>query len=72
MVPMGLSEAVFRRKSSYVFKNRFTVLLFIGVLSMVFAEVYSGASPLWFVNLWSLFVTFPYTGAIFYFSSRLP
>jgi len=41
------------------FTKRFAVLLFVAVLSMVFAEVYSGASPLWFMNLWSLLVTFP-------------
>jgi len=56
---MKLDENILHRKSSHAFKNRFIVLLFIGILSMVFAEVYSGASPLWFINLWALFVTFP-------------
>jgi len=46
MVLMKLNENISHRKGSYLLKSRFIVLLLIGVLSMVFAEVYSGASPL--------------------------
>ena len=52
-------EDVSLKNCSRTFGSRFVVLLLIGVLSMVFAEVYSGASLLWFINLWSLLVTFP-------------
>jgi hypothetical protein len=34
------------------------VILF-GFLSMIFAEVFSGASPLWFLTTWGWFVTLP-------------
>ena len=34
-------------------------ILLIGLLSMVFAEVFAGSSPLWFVTPWSILVTFP-------------
>jgi len=34
-------------------------LLLLGVLSMFFAEVLSGASTLWFLNPWGLLVTMP-------------
>ncbi len=34
-------------------------LLLVGLLSMFYAEVFAGASLLWFANLWSLLVTFP-------------
>lgn len=34
-------------------------ILLVGVLSMVFGEVFSGASPLWFFRAWDWFVTFP-------------
>jgi len=36
-----------------------TAILLLGVLSMFFAEVFSGASTLWFLNPWSLLVTMP-------------
>ena len=50
-------------------KKLASILLF-GVLSMFFAEVCSGASTLWFVNFWGLFVTMPlYLGhALFFFN----
>lgn len=31
----------------------------IGLLSMFFAEIFSGASAIWFTNLWGVFFTFP-------------
>ena len=34
------------------------VILF-GFLSMIFAEAFSGASPLWFLTAWGWFVTLP-------------
>jgi len=43
-------------------KNKTWVLfpiLLIGCLSMLFAEVFSGASQRWFINGWGIFVTFP-------------
>jgi hypothetical protein len=45
-------------------------LLLLGVLSMFFAEVLSGASTLWFLNPWGLLVTMPlYLGhAAFFFN----
>ncbi|MEX0567729.1 MAG: hypothetical protein Q6363_001025, partial [Candidatus Njordarchaeota archaeon] len=33
--------------------------LFAGVFSMMYAEVFAGASLLWFFDLWALLVTFP-------------
>jgi hypothetical protein len=36
-----------------------TAILLLGVLSMFFAEVLSGASTLWFLNPWGLLVTMP-------------
>lgn len=39
-------------------KRIFPILL-IGVLSMLFAEVYSGASQAWFIDGWGLLVTYP-------------
>lgn len=39
-------------------KKVFPVLL-LGVLSMFFAEVFSGASQAWFFSIWGLFITFP-------------
>jgi hypothetical protein len=36
-----------------------TAILLLGVLSMFFAEVFSGASTLWFLNPWGLLVTMP-------------
>jgi hypothetical protein len=45
-------------------------ILLLGVLSMLFAEVFSGASTLWFLDPWGLLVTFPlYLGhAVFFFN----
>jgi len=34
-------------------------ILFFGLLSLIFAEVFSGSSPLWFFSDWGWFVTFP-------------
>jgi hypothetical protein len=34
-------------------------VLLLGALSMLFAEVFSGASTLWFTNGWGLLVTYP-------------
>jgi hypothetical protein len=34
-------------------------ILLLGVLSMLFAEVFSGASTLWFLDSWGLLVAFP-------------
>ncbi|MHA1281542.1 MAG: hypothetical protein ACTSQP_03480 [Promethearchaeota archaeon] len=38
--------------------TKFKLSLLIGLLSMFYAEVFSGASPLWIINPWSLIVTF--------------
>jgi hypothetical protein len=38
--------------------NILAIILF-GILCMVFGEVFSGASPLWFLRAWDWFVTFP-------------
>jgi len=42
-------------------KNRTSIMAVIlfGFLSMIFAEVFSGASPLWFLTSWGWFVTLP-------------
>ncbi len=34
-------------------------IFLFGFLSMIFAEVFSGASPLWFLGIWGWFVTLP-------------
>ncbi|MBN1860563.1 MAG: hypothetical protein JW840_03785 [Candidatus Thermoplasmatota archaeon] len=48
-------------------KTLLSVLL-LGVLSMLFAEVFSGASTLWFIDPWGLFLTFPlYMGHAMFF-----
>ncbi len=41
--------------------NRPSILAIIlfGFLSMIFAEVFSGSSPLWFLDAWGWFVTLP-------------
>ena len=36
-----------------------SAILLLGVLSMFFAEVFSGASTLWFFSVWGLLVTLP-------------
>jgi hypothetical protein len=50
-------------------KKLFSILL-LGALSMLFAEVFSGASTLWFIDPWGLLVTFPLYLAhtVFFFS----
>ena len=48
--------------------SRIWPVLLIGSLSMFFAEVFSGASPLWFIDAWSIIVTFPlYTFHLLFF-----
>lgn len=37
----------------------FFPILLIGCLSMLFAEVFSGASQAWFINVWGVLLTFP-------------
>jgi len=34
-------------------------ILLLGILSMFFAEVFSGASHIWFLDFWGLFITMP-------------
>jgi len=34
-------------------------ILLLGALSMLFAEVFSGASTLWFLDAWGLLLTYP-------------
>jgi hypothetical protein len=48
-----MSEEGTRKGSSIL-----AIILF-GFLSMIFAEVFSGASPLWFLDAWGWFVTLP-------------
>jgi hypothetical protein len=40
-------------------REQLVYFLLIGCLSMLYAELFSGASKLWFFNAWSLLVTFP-------------
>jgi hypothetical protein len=40
-------------------EGRWISFLFIGVLSMLYAELFSGASGVWYLDGWSLLVTFP-------------
>jgi len=40
-------------------KNKAYSILLLGLLSMLFAEIFSGASQLWFLSLWGWFVTLP-------------
>lgn len=39
--------------------QKFFPILLIGTLSMFFAEVFSGASQMWFIDAWGLLITFP-------------
>lgn len=39
--------------------KKLSPILLIGTLSMLFAEVFSGASRIWFLDGWSLLITFP-------------
>ena len=40
------------------FKTPLSIFLFIGFLSVFYAEVNSGSSPIWFLNPWGLLVVF--------------
>ena len=47
---------------------RFLPLLLLGILSMVFAEVFSGSSPLWFLDPFTIILAFfLYWGHILFF-----
>lgn len=49
-------------------REQLVYFLLIGCLSMLYAELFSGASRLWFLDPWSLLVTFPlYTIHILFF-----
>ena len=39
-------------------EKRWTLIILIGCLSMFMAEVFAGSSQMWFIDLWSLLVTF--------------
>jgi hypothetical protein len=39
--------------------KRLWSILLLGALSMLFAEVFSGASTLWFIDAWGLLLTYP-------------
>ena len=48
--------------------NKFFPILLMGCLSMLFAEVFSGASQMWFFYLWGIFLTMPlYLAHILFF-----
>ncbi len=40
-------------------KSRNLPILLIGILSVTFAEVFSGSAPLWFIDPWGIFVVLP-------------
>ena len=40
-------------------KGRWVCFLLLGCLSMLYAELFSGASQIWYLNFWSLTVTYP-------------
>ena len=40
-------------------QNRIAVIVLFGILSVVFAEVFSGSAPLWFLDAWGLLVVLP-------------
>lgn len=50
--------------------KKFFSILLLGSLSVMFAEVFSGASTLWFLDPWGLIVVFPLylSHAVFFFS----
>lgn len=50
--------------------KKFFSILLLGSLSMMFAEVFSGASTLWFLDPWGLMVAFPLylAHSVFFFS----
>ncbi|HEX3048685.1 MAG TPA: hypothetical protein VHY08_28310 [Bacillota bacterium] len=57
-----------RRFSSMPLHQKLPPILFIGCLSMLFAEVCSGASQTWFITGWGLLLTFPlYLGHVLLF-----
>ena len=39
-------------------EKRWTLILLIGCLSMFMAEVFAGSSQMWFIDPWSLIVTY--------------
>ena len=39
-------------------EKRWTLIILIGCLSMFMAEVFAGSSQMWFIDIWSLLVTF--------------
>jgi hypothetical protein len=48
--------------------KKFWSILLLGALSMLFAEVFSGASTLWFLDPWGLLLTYPlYLGHAIFF-----
>ncbi len=49
-----VSDPVSRTK-----REQWLCFLLVGCLSMLYAELFSGASQLWFANVWALLVTFP-------------
>ncbi len=54
-------------------KEQWTAFLLVGCLSMLYAELFSGASRLWFVDVWSVLVTFPLymVHVLFFFNAAL-
>jgi hypothetical protein len=54
-------------------RQQWVAFLLAGCLSMLYAELFSGASRLWFFNAWSLLVTFPLymVHVIFFFNLAL-
>lgn len=49
-------------------ESRWPLFLLIGCLSMVIAELFAGSSLIWFIDPWSLVVTFPlYLGHLLFF-----
>lgn len=52
-------EAISNRKSKNGPLSKIALSLLLGLLSMFYAEVFSGASQLWFIDIWGLFITFP-------------
>lgn len=41
------------------FQTKIMPIILVGLLSMFFAEVFSGSSQMWFLNPWALMMTFP-------------
>ncbi|MDF1539715.1 MAG: hypothetical protein P1Q69_12515 [Candidatus Thorarchaeota archaeon] len=40
-------------------QNKIATIVLFGILSVVFAEVFSGSAPLWFLDAWGLLVVLP-------------